>query len=191
MKGHIEIFDYFITDLQCDVNTPVDDGLLPIHIAIKNGHLTFVQYLLQQPNCDIMGYSKGANESSLHSAVDYGDLELVKCLTSHKEVDPFSRDLLNGNMALHLAATTDDKHEIVEFFVSTYGPELLKIRNNYGQIPIAVAFQPKSVANLQYMARNVPETDNFRPYLDTSYGNLWDQLELSPNEVLALLSSCN
>ena len=70
-------------------------------------------------------------------------------------------------------------------------PELLKIRNNYGQTPIAVAFQPKSVANLQYMARNVPETDNFRPYLDTSYGNLWDQLELSPDEVLALLSSCN
>ena len=73
-----------------------------------------------------MGYSKGATKSSLHSAVDYGDLELVKCLTSHKEVDPFSRDLLNGNMALHLAATTDDKHEIVEFFVSTYGPRITK-----------------------------------------------------------------
>ena len=59
------------------------NGLNPLAIAIQNGHLTIVQYMLDFCEVDV---NKTLNDliSPLHLAAAIGHLELVQCLLSHK-----------------------------------------------------------------------------------------------------------
>ena len=150
MFGRIETFDYFITELKCDINTPVDEKL-PIHFAIMEGQLNFVRYLLEQPNCDVTGHSRGAPYSTLHLAARYGQLNIIQCLLSPGEIDPFHPDLsMSRDTAIHYAAVSD-KLEVVKFYVDTFGSKSLKIRNNNGQTPLDVALRNNSGLTAFYL----------------------------------------
>ena len=132
--GHIETFDYFISELKCEINTPAKNGELPIHCAItmRNSKLKFVQHLLKQPNCDVIGYSKGALISYLHFSAAYGHLDIVQYLLSHGKFDPFIQDSF-GNTALHHAAFYD-RLKVVQFIVNSYGSKSLQFRNCFQRL---------------------------------------------------------
>ena len=148
MNGHVETFDYFVTELKCDINTP-GQVFLPIHFAAAHGHLNFVKYLLKQPDCDVIGYSKGAPFSCLHIAAAGGHLDVVQCLI--REIDPFLPDQpTSQDTPIHYAATFDQL-EVVKFFVSTYGSKSLLIRNYLGQTPLNVALSNNSHLTALYL----------------------------------------
>ena len=154
MNGHIETFDYFITELKCDINTPAPggEGYLPIHIAAVGGNLNFVKHLLKQPNCDVIGYSKGAPFSSLHCAAEGGHLDIVQCLI--REMDPFLPDQgYSQDTPIHYAAKFNQL-EVVKIFVSTYGSKSLLIRNYLGQTPLDMALVYKNNLTALYLTVN-------------------------------------
>ena len=148
-QGNIETLDYFITKLKCDINTPKRSGFLLIHDVAAIGRLDALQYLLRQPNCDVMGYSKGAPLSTLHVSAASGHTNIVQCLTAVEGVDPFCPDC-TGHTPIHYAAALN-RLEVVKFYVSTFGSKSLQIRNNLGQTPLDVAMSKNSHITALYL----------------------------------------
>ena len=150
-NGHIETFDYFITELQCDINTPTSEKLLPIHIAIQYGQLHFVQYLMKQPNCDVVGYSKGAPYSTLHCAAGCGHLDIVKCLIAAKEINNFHADPKYGNIALHNAAS-NGYIEIFDYFITELKCDI-NTPGHENLLPIHLAIQNGHLQFVEYLLK--------------------------------------
>ncbi|THX54660.1 ankyrin [Aureobasidium pullulans] len=78
-----------------DFNSPLSDyeGLLPLHLAAKQGSLTIFTRVMTMESVDVTSTNSATGWTALHYAVRYGQSEIVKCLL---ESDPSSM-LLRGH----------------------------------------------------------------------------------------------
>lgn len=97
--GHLDLVQYLVTDLQCDLNR--DKLIAPLYIASTCGHLDIAMYLVEKHHSDPL--KKSANQDSpLHAAARNGHLEIVKYFVGSIGVDP-SPEGEAGNTPLHYA----------------------------------------------------------------------------------------
>ena len=52
LHGHLEVLNFFITDLKCSPNIPGQHGGTLLHSAASGGHLHIVKYLIDEQGCD-------------------------------------------------------------------------------------------------------------------------------------------
>lgn len=100
--GYIAPIDILLK-LGADINISHQD-LTPLHLAVMNGNLPLVQFLLEKKvNIFMPWLLAGGNRTALHIAADQGNFKIVQALVQH---DPTIIDATcsGGLTALHIAA---------------------------------------------------------------------------------------
>ena len=95
--GHLDVVKFFISELNCDPNTPGCRNLTPLHYAAENGHIQTVEYhLIVEELKDAIHHLRTAI-MSLHFifASMNGHLNTIKYLILEKECNPMQ---LGDNM---------------------------------------------------------------------------------------------
>ncbi|XP_046329025.2 uncharacterized protein LOC124112893 [Haliotis rufescens] len=87
-----------------DVNAFNSDGVAPLHLAAKHGHVGMLKVLLDSNNCFINPRSHKDRSTPLHVAVKSNHTDAVKLLLRH-ECDVNSKDVA-GRSPVHLACET-------------------------------------------------------------------------------------
>lgn len=87
------------------------DTLTCLHIAVKNGHLEFVKFILQTRQLrKLINMQDKVGRTALHYAVEQCDPRLVAALLSHESIDPTILDNRGNSAASQLSSITiDDK----------------------------------------------------------------------------------
>ena len=119
LNGHLKIIKFFISELNCDPNTPGGNdqfaGTTALHLASQNGHLLLIKYLVEDQHCDPS--CQDLNKfTPLYIASQYSHLDTVKYLTLEKHCDPLCKTTANYT-PLHVAALSGHL-EVIEFFIS-------------------------------------------------------------------------
>lgn len=105
--GHIRVVVLLLETGVCDVNEATPDGLTPLLLASKNGHVGTVRYLLIQPRIRIDKCSIENGRTPLMMAAIEGHCAIVEMLLSRSGIDINLRDK-NGSTALFFAAERGD-----------------------------------------------------------------------------------
>ena len=77
ISGDLDIVQYLVNEVGCDVNGLDSEAYTPLHRAIEYGHLPIVQYLLSQPQCNYETRSNNCGMYPLHHAAVFGYLEII------------------------------------------------------------------------------------------------------------------
>ena len=129
------------------------NGLNPLAIAIQNGHLTIVQYMLDFCEVDV---NKTLNDliSPLHLAAAIGHLELVQCLLSHKA--DMDKARFDGATPLFMAAAGGFP-TVVDYLLQkgAKGPMFTKLHVTTTKVVSHCLILPFKMVNLVgYVKRN-------------------------------------
>ena len=111
-------------------NTKDENGITPLHIACREGHIAIVKQILNDNPCKVLPLDDN-KQTPLHYAARKNRLEVIKFLIQEKGFDPLPRDI-DGDTPLHFAARRDDL-DIVQFYESL-GCSML-VQNKYGSTP--------------------------------------------------------
>ena len=105
-NGHLEAVKLLIEELHCDPNVANNLRLQPLHCAIGLGHAGISVYLIGKKGIDVTATAvyDCSTTNPLRLAVDSGDLEIVKCLTSTHRLDPYMQP---DRKKLEAAASND------------------------------------------------------------------------------------
>ena len=135
ISGDLDIVQYLVNEVGCDVNCLDSEAYTPLHRAIEYGHLPIVQYLLSQPQCNCETRSNNCGMYPLHHAAELGYLEIIKALveghcdinvSDDKGYTPIHNTCNNGHLA------------VVEYLASK--PQCnLEALDNTGQQPLHYA----------------------------------------------------
>ncbi|GFT20395.1 hypothetical protein NPIL_50101 [Nephila pilipes] len=113
----------------------LDTGLSFLHVAVRNGHLSVVETLIDK-GAEINATTFENRMSSLHFATERGHVEIVQFLVSKNgDVNVQSAD---GCTPLHLASA-EGYAKIVEILLD--GNANSDIKNNNNQLPVQVAVE--------------------------------------------------
>ena len=82
VSGDLDIVQYLVNEVGCDVNGLDSEAYTPLHRAIEYGHLPIVQYLLSHPQCNCETRSNNCGMYPLHHAARLGYLEIVNALVA-------------------------------------------------------------------------------------------------------------
>ncbi|MDR2419627.1 MAG: ankyrin repeat domain-containing protein [Treponema sp.] len=132
------IYAYFApAALTANYNYRINDGITPLHAASREGHIGFMEFLIEQgAEVDIKNAS---GSTPLHEAVRSGKIDAIKLLLASK-VDINAQDA-RGNSVLHLAIRDmpPDTHlEIVNILLAQ--PEINpSLWDEYGDSPLHAA----------------------------------------------------
>ena len=82
MNGHLDLVQFFTSDLNCDPNIPRRVGLVetPLHYAAEFGHLHITKYLTDDQGCN-PSCLDDLRYTPLHWAAMEGHVDIVKFLT--------------------------------------------------------------------------------------------------------------
>ena len=120
-----------VNEQHINPNTKDINGITPLHLACKAGHIDIVKQILKHNPCTVLPLD-GHEQNPLHYAARTNQLEIIKFLTKEKGFDLLPRDVI-GDTPLHFAARRDYL-EIVEFYKSQL-KSCLQIQNDIGGTP--------------------------------------------------------
>ncbi|MDR2536753.1 MAG: ankyrin repeat domain-containing protein [Treponema sp.] len=129
------IYAYFAPAvLKANYNYRINDGITPLHAASREGHVGFMEFLIEQ-GADV-NIKNASGSTPLHEAVRSGKVDAIKVLLASK-VDINAQDA-RGNSVLHLAirdVPPDTHREIVNLLLAQPGinPSLW---DEYGDSPL-------------------------------------------------------
>lgn len=107
-----------------------------LHLAVEDGHVEFVKFLLSSPNGVNMAARRADGETALHIAARHGKLEILTALIEQwkkQESGPLPVDK-NGNTLMH-SAIKGGHIECVKFLFN-YDVELCSKTNSRNELPI-------------------------------------------------------
>ena len=89
-KGYMDIVQFFVKELKCDIYAKGPLKFYPIHFAAQSGNLELFRYFVEELNCDPLStIDRGDDDlSTLHVAAAAGNLSIVQYLIETKECDP-------------------------------------------------------------------------------------------------------
>ena len=135
MSGDLDIVQYLVNEVGCDVNSLDSEAYTPLHRAIEYGHLPIVQYLLSQPQCNCETRSNNCGMYPLHHAAGFGYLEIVKALDGRGCDINVSDD--KGYTPIHNAC--NNGHLSVVEYLSSKPQCNLEVLDNTGHQPLHYA----------------------------------------------------
>ena len=134
-SGDLDIVQYLVNEVGCDVNGLDSEAYTPLHRAIEYGHLPIVQYLLSQPQCNCETRSNNCGMYPLHHAAGFGYLEIVKALDGRGCDINVSDD--KGYTPIHNAC--NNGHLSVVEYLSSKPQCNLEVLDNTGHQPLHYA----------------------------------------------------
>ena len=73
---HIDVVKYLINEFNCDIMTPDNNGLTPLHHAVRTGTAEVIEYFLSTGNYDFLA-KDNEGKTPLHLAKERGDSDIV------------------------------------------------------------------------------------------------------------------
>ena len=134
-SGDLDIVQYLVNEVGCDVNGLDSEAYTPLHRAIEYGHLPIVQYLLSQPQCNCETRSNNCGMYPLHHAAEFGYLEIIKALDGKGCDINVSDD--KGYTPIHNAC--NNGHLLVVKYLSSKPQCNLEVLDNTGHQPLHYA----------------------------------------------------
>ena len=134
ISGDLDIVQYLVNEVGCDVNGLDSEAYTPLHRAIEYGHLPIVQYLLSQPQCNCETRSNNCGMYPLHHAAELGYLEIIKALDGRSDIN-VSDD--KGYTPIHNAC--NNGHLSVVEYLSSKPQCNLEVLDNTGHQPLHYA----------------------------------------------------
>ena len=143
-SGNVDVVRFFVTELDCDPNTPGHFDKTPLQYAVENRHLQLIQYLFTKGLIDLtirlntlnniyeedlaVYYAQPRLDKHLHSAAYRGDLNGVMCLLEEHNHYDLQR-LHNRKTALHCAAEGGHLH-VLKYFIEERACSILLFDKN-------------------------------------------------------------
>lgn len=118
-------------------NLQDENGDTPLHLAVKNNHITIIEKLLENNSLDLNLQNKDG-ETPLHIAAQNGYTEITEKLLKNNSVDSNLQDIIGEN-PLHAAA----EHgwiKIVEKLLESSSADP-NLQNKIGETPLQLATQ--------------------------------------------------
>ena len=134
-SGDLDIVQYLVNEVGCDVNGLDSEAYTPLHRAIEYGHLPIVQYLLSQPQCKCETRSNNCGMYPLHHAAGFGYLEIIKALLDGRSDMNVLDD--KGYTPIHNAC--NNGHLSVVEYLSSKPQCNLEVVDNTGHQPLHYA----------------------------------------------------
>jgi len=147
--GHLSILEYLYThyDIACLLTIADIHGILPIHLAAKNGNLELVKFLeADNPHQIKISSSNGMN--IVHCSVEQGHIELTKYLLDKYWIDSKFPPDGEGNCLLHFAAFSGNL-ELYKYILDYHtSRNIITPRNRRGHLPV---FPAAASGNLELL----------------------------------------
>lgn len=140
LNGYLDVVNILLDINPLLLNLPNAWNQTPVTLAITNGHLSLVKYLVRRGanlKCAINAPLKLCHEFlPIHCAIYYGQLDIFRYLI---RIDSESKMLL-GVMQYHLIhlAAMQGELEIVKILLDK-NPDCLESKDNFNQTPILLA----------------------------------------------------
>ena len=133
---HIDVVKYLINECNCDIMTPVKDGVPFLYYVASKGLLDVLKCMVMNINGHIMDeqYRDTNGRTVLHCAVKH--IDVVKYLINECNYDIMVTDK-DGWTPLHVA-TRRGTAEVIEYFLSTGNCDPLA-KDNEGKTPLQLA----------------------------------------------------
>ncbi|XP_055907309.1 nuclear factor NF-kappa-B p110 subunit-like [Eupeodes corollae] len=123
LKECLEGFASFISSsadgVKFNANLANDNGFTPLHSAIRQGNLNFIEVLLTKCNASAKVASSRDGNNALHLAVQHQSPEMIKCLLNHGKIQVNAKNR-SGHTAIDLAKALDGnvKKEILDLLMT-------------------------------------------------------------------------
>lgn len=114
---HFKTVKYLLRDLEFDVNQNTYNSKTLLYRAIQKGNVEFVKFLLTIPNLDVNKGYPLVEMTPLMAATDENEIEIVKLLLSHKDIDIIYTNRYGEN-AISIAQEYENL-EILELLLAT------------------------------------------------------------------------
>ena len=98
-SGNFQLVQHLISDFNLDPNTPGQLGATPLLIAVQEGHISVVEYLVTLSSCNMNYTLREKNWNIVHIAASNGHLAIVKLFKNDVNIPD-----VNGYLPLHIAA---------------------------------------------------------------------------------------
>ena len=134
-SGDLDIVQYLVNEVGCDVNGLDNEAYTPLHRAIEYGHLPIVQYLLSQPQCNCETRSNNCGMYPLHHAAEFGYLEIVKALVG-KDCDV---NIKNENELTPLHYSCGGGHLLVVKYLTSHPQCNIHVKDKWDRTPLHAA----------------------------------------------------
>ena len=145
-SAHFEITKFLLKECGCDVTEsnkhayPVTGSEkcappLVVHLACRYGTVEFVQFLIEQKNCDPNSRNKD-KDTPVHLASKYGNVEILRYLVEVKHCSLVQQNK-DGNTPLHLACMFQH-FDIVQYLVREQ-QDLTMVANLRKELPTHTA----------------------------------------------------
>ncbi len=123
-------------------------GRTPLHHACQSGHLSVVQFLTGQSECDCNIQEKGLKATPLHLAASFGHYDIVVHLVDEKGCSPTCTDKFNST-PVHRAAANGHV-EIMNFFIKDKQCNS-SLKNKFGNTPLHLACQKERLEMVELL----------------------------------------
>ena len=134
--GHYEVAVFLLTEGGCNVTGSCKRAPpLVVHLACRYGTAEFVQFLIEQKNCDPNSQNKD-KDTPVHLASKYGHVEILKYLVEVKWCSLMQQNE-DGNIPLHLACMVQHI-ETIQYLVREQ-KDLIMIANHKKELPTHIA----------------------------------------------------
>ena len=134
-SGDLDIVEYLVNEVGCDVNSLDSEAYTPLHRAIEYGHLPIVQYLLSQPQCNCETRSNNCGMYPLHHAAWLGYLDIIKTLVG-RDCDINVKDE-NNLTPLHYSCGCG--HLPVVIYLTNHPQCVISSKDKRGRVPLHIA----------------------------------------------------
>ena len=133
---HIDVVKYLINECNCDIMTPVEDGVPLLHYVASEGLLDVLKCMVMNINGHIMDkqYRDTRGQTVLHLAVKH--IDVVKYLINECNCDIMTPDKY-GDTILH-AAASEGLLDVMKYLINTHHYNLITT-NNRGQTVLHLA----------------------------------------------------
>jgi len=139
-----------------DINQKDKDGRTPLSLAVANGHLEAVEFLVNEAGAEVESKDHEWGKTPLSYAAHCGHLDIVKFLVNEAGAEVESKDGIWGRTPLSLAASNGHL-ETVKFLVKEAGAKV-KSKSNSGGMPLSFAAANGHLEVVEFLV-NEADTD--------------------------------
>ena len=170
------------------LETPNDNGQLPLHVALRNNARLGAIKLLVKGNPAAVQSADNSGALPLHSAYQHHDsASVVRYLVEH---DPSTLDSVDkdGNTAFHLACRYA-KYETIMLLLEKYDGVSVSKRNAHGELPINLLWKSNAVEDRESVEYTESVFRLLKAYPETVTNNNVD--DITQQTELGVYSSQN
>ena len=133
---HYEVAKFLLTEGGCNIiGSKKHAPPLVVHLACRYGTVEFVQFLIEQKNCDPNSQNKD-KDTPVHLASKYGNVEILRYLVEVQHCSLIQQNK-DGNTPLHLACMF--QHFATVQYLVWKQQDLIMIANHKKELPTHIA----------------------------------------------------